>query len=64
MEDYRFSVSCLLYTDSIASKVNSLLTLDLFGFEIYIPVAAFNDLELKTAIKHGGSQDQMMFPKI
>ena len=56
MEDYGFSVSHWQNTDSILSTINCLQTLNLFRFDIDIPVAAIDDCGLKAAIKHGRSR--------
>ena len=52
MEDKGLSVSCRQYGNSISSIVDSFQALDLFGFEVYIPVTAINYSEVKTAKKH------------
>ena len=56
MEDYGFSVSRWQNTDSILSTINCLQTLNLFRFNIDIPVAAIDDCGLQAAIKHGRSR--------
>ena len=52
MENKRLSVSCRKYGYSVSSIVDSFQALDLFGFEVYIPVTAINYGEVKTAKKH------------